>query len=193
MLVRSLIPFIFLATGCADPAGIDNLGQTTGEASTSGAETAPMESTSAEPTEPSTAVDGAWVVTDRILTLDECGMTDWLSEQELGTVEITGDWIDGFELVHSRGIESCTENEDATDAFRCDRRQEDDTRVQDDYGIDALLLLDIWATGSMVIDDTLTMTTEIITDCEGSGCWLAALETGGFPCHSTVVVTAEPL
>jgi len=139
-----------------------------------------------------TSVDGVWVVLERELTLDECGMSDWLDQQELGTVEMVGDWVDGFELTHSRGVEWCTEGEATADAYRCDVRQDQDTRVQDDYGIDALLVLDVWVTGTLDEHGDLSMTTEILTDCEGSGCWLAALETGGFPCHSTVVVQAEP-
>ena len=192
MWTRTLLPLLFLAIGCDPAEPLTNLSPTTDTDPTqgSGAETT---ASTVTPTEPSTAVDGSWVVVERTLTLDECGMAEWLSEQELGTVEVTGDWIDGFDVVHSRGLERCTEKEDALEDFRCDRRQDEDTRVQDDYGIDALLLLDIWTTGSMVMDETFTMTTEILTDCEGSGCWLAALETGGFPCHSTVVVTAEPL
>ena len=192
MWTRTLLPLLFLAVGCDPAEPLTNLNPTTNTDPTQGSGAGTTASTETLP-EPSTAVDGSWVVVERTLTLDECGMAEWLSEQELGTVEVTGDWIDGFDVVHSRGLERCTEKEDALDDFRCDRRQDEDTRVQDDYGIDALLLLDIWTTGSMVMDETFTMTTEILTDCEGSGCWLAALETGWFPCHSTVVVTAEPL
>ena len=185
-----------LAWGCgpqemdlAGSTGLDGDPATTSESTTAGNSTTSASSTT---TAPDTTIDGVWAVLDRQLTRDECGMADWLEQQELGTVTMVGDWVDGFELTHSRGIEWCTEGDASDDAYRCDLRQDEDTRVQEDYGIDALLILDIWVTGTLDSDGALAMTTEILTDCEGSGCWLAALDTGGFPCHSTVVVNAEP-
>jgi hypothetical protein len=191
---RSLVCLAVLATACTDLPASDNNGDP-GEVSSETQSTPELTSSTGEPPSATETerLDSVWQVTERFLTLDECGMESWLEDQELGQVDITGDLIVGFEMLHNRGLEACTMREDDVDAYRCDRRQDEDTSVQEDFGIDALLLLDIWATGTLVPGDALEMTTEIITDCQGSGCWLAALETGGFPCHSTVVVTAVPL
>ena len=189
---RFVVCLAALSLACAEVPSADPID--TGSAVSGGEDMGSNGTT--PPTETSSGsdvLDSQWSVMDRFLTLNECGMEAWLEDQALGEVEITGHLNQGFELLHNRGLEDCTMREDEVDAYRCDRRQDEDTSVQEDFGIDALLLLDIWATGTLVLGDTLEMTTEIITDCQGSGCWLAALETGGFPCHSTVVVTAEPL
>ena len=139
------------------------------------------------------SVDSLWQVEQREMTLDECNSSDWLDEQDLGTVELIGTRADGFVLLHDRGEEDCTfRSADGRD-YTCTRRLYEDPKVIEDFGIDAMLINDVWVSGEVIDGEWLAMTTQVITTCDGDDCWLAALTAGGFPCASTIEVEAVPL
>lgn len=134
-------------------------------------------------------LESTWEIVDQYLTVDGCGMADWLDKQTAGLLEVTGTRTEGMTITHNRGVEACT----ITGAdFDCDPRTDEDPSLMDDMGLDALLLLDLTAGGTLEEGVQMTMTTEIVADCTGDDCWLVEIMAGGMPCVSTLVVEAQP-
>jgi len=132
-------------------------------------------------------VDSDWQIVDQYLAEDGCNMADWIESREDGTLSLRGD-ADGFTITHNRGAETCLLVDDET--YICDQRQDEDTSVVEDFGLDALLLLTLNAEGDLA-GDALVMETTITADCEGADCWLVELTTGSMPCDSLLMVEAE--
>lgn len=132
-------------------------------------------------------LDSDWQIIDQYLTEDGCNMADWLESREDGTLALRGD-ADAFTITHNRGEETCGLTD--TQTYLCEERQDEDTTVVDDFGLDALLLLTLTAEGDLSGEE-LVMETTIRTNCEGGDCWLVELTTGSMPCDSVLMVEAE--
>ena len=135
------------------------------------------------------SLDSTWQIVDQYLTVDDCGMEDWLAGREEGQLVVEGTRTDGMLIDHNRGTEECTI--DVHD-FSCTSREDQDTSLVQDMGLDALLLLDMVATGTLHDGESMLMSTVIEADCSGGDCWLVELMTGGMPCSATLVVEAAP-
>ena len=192
------IPVFFLSSACAsqsydaDPSTesgpIEVPGDSPDDGGAGGADDPVGDDSGGEsmPDEP-VRVDSDWQIVDQYLAEDGCNMADWLESREDGTLSLRGD-ADGFIITHNRGAETCLLVGDET--YICDQRQDEDTSVVEDFGLDALLLLTLDAEGD-ISGDALVMETTITADCEGADCWLVELTTGSMPCDSLLVVEAE--
>jgi hypothetical protein len=132
--------------------------------------------------------EGEWTTLDEYLPLDACNMADWVSDGPGGTLILRTTEEAGLEISHGHGTEECSFDESG---FECLTRESEDTTAQDDYGLDALILLELSAGGVFDGRDLLEMQTEIVATCTGDDCWMVELATAEFPCEMQVVLEAE--
>ena len=149
----------------------------------------PVEEPAEEPQEERfEPVSGSWNKVNEYLPLDDCDMAEWVSDGPGGTIQLNVLGDDMLEIQHGHGNEDCTFTEAG---FNCNQRWKHDTTPQEDYGLDATIILNLKATGSFYGDAAMEMETEIDVDCEGPACWLVSLSTASFPCEMTVILEAE--
>ncbi len=132
---------------------------------------------------------GEWLTTEEYMATDDCNMGEWVVDGPGGEliVEVTSD--ETFELTHSRGTEHCTLS---GHTFSCDVWYSEDTTPQDEYGLDALITLELISHGWFDSNDSLVMETDVEADCDGGSCWLVSLTTSSFPCDMLVHLEASP-
>ena len=132
---------------------------------------------------------GDWLTTAEYMETDDCNMGEWVVDGPGGEliVDVTSD--DTFELTHSRGTEHCTLS---GHTFSCDVWYSEDTTPQDEYGLDALITLELVSHGWFDSNDSLVMETDVEADCDGGSCWLVSLTTSSFPCDMLVHLEASP-
>ena len=152
----------------------------------------PNDTGEAEPEEPTpfSPTEGEWTKLEEYLPLDDCNMADWVSDGPGGTITVAITGEKGMSIQHGHGAETCVFDEEG---FECSGRATEDTTAQDEYGLDALVLLDLQAQGLFESEDFLEMQTDIVARCEGEDCWLVELATAAFPCEMQVVLRAESL
>ena len=77
------------------------------------------------------------------------------------------------------------------DVFSCNSRETEDTTPSDEFGLDAVIILELTPHGTFTSETELEMITDVVTNCQGPDCWLVQLATSAMPCEMTVVTTAE--
>ena len=159
-------------------------GQDSGEFDGSGADSGGSE----EEPDGFAPIEGDWVKLDEYLPLDECNMGDWVSDGPGGLLVLSRVGTDGLDIAHDHGTETCTFDESG---FECRARQTEDTTAEEDYGLDALILLELAASGVFDGRDSLQMQTHIVANCAGDDCWMVELATAEFPCEMEVHLEAE--
>ena len=132
---------------------------------------------------------GSWLTTSEEMTLDDCGMAEWVTDGPGGTLLLTLEQESDLLIEHSQGVESCVLT---GDEYGCDSREDTDTTAIDEYGLDATILLTLSASGWFDGPDALVMSTDIVVNCEGDDCWLVELSTAWMPCEMSVQVEAIP-
>jgi hypothetical protein len=135
-----------------------------------------------------TPTEGQWTTTDEYLPVDACNMGDWVSDGPGGTIEIYTTGEDSLEIIHEKGTYDCVFDEVG---FECLSIESEDTTAQDEYSLDALIVLELTAMGSFNGKDSLEMLTEIVATCEGDQCWLVELATAAFPCGMQLLKEIE--
>ncbi len=133
---------------------------------------------------------GTWVTTDEYLPMDGCEMADWVTEGPGGEIEVVQTGDTRFTITHSRGTETCTIAGDKS--FSCEPYERLDTTPQDEYSLDAVLVMTLTSSGSLPSADKLLWDTAINVDCNGNACWAVSLATSSFPCSMKVHVDAKP-
>ncbi|MEE2830571.1 MAG: hypothetical protein VX498_15390 [Myxococcota bacterium] len=148
-----------------------------------------------------TPLEGNWVVTSSALSLDECGLEEWVDRGEPGSImylENTGDLT--FEMTF--GPESadisgggevvlCTINDDTLD-FQC--KTVDDLRdLDEEFNLDAVVPIGITSSGTFFAENAGTVASRVDLGCEGNDCYLVELLLGtSFPCTMIMDIEVEP-
>ena len=146
-------------------------------------------------------LEGNWVVTSSALSLDECGLEEWVDRGEPGSLmylENTGDLA--FEMTF--GLESdeisgggevirCTIN-GATLDYQCETA--DDLRdLGEEFNLDAVIPIGITSSGTFFSESEGTVASRVDLACEGGDCYLVELLLGtSFPCSMVMETEVEP-
>ena len=133
-----------------------------------------------EPTE------GSWITLREDMLFDDCDMADWVTDGpgDILTIELDADLF----ITHSRGTEACSLS---GTTYGCDMRVDEDTTAIDDYGLNALITLELTTSGYFDDTEAMIMQTDIVADCEGDDCWLVELSTAAMPCDMAIEIEAE--
>lgn len=140
------------------------------------------------PSEEFQPTNGAWVTVTETMPMDGCSMEDWVlnSPGDPIDVEVVSD--SDFEIVDSRVNLQCEYDEWG---FDCMPSLFTDTTTQEDFGLNATLVLNLETWGDFDGPGALTMHTDISASCSGPDCWLVALATSSFPCEMSLITEAE--
>jgi hypothetical protein len=142
----------------------------------------------APPEEGFLPVAGAWITTDEGMLVDECAMESWVLDGAGKTLML--DVIDAEELEIQGQYEPLECSYDSN-GFDCAPSATEDTTAQDEYSLDALIVLSLQTSGDFDGPDFFEMWTNITANCTGSDCWLVELATANFPCEMAVWTNVE--
>ena len=125
-----------------------------------------------------------WTVTGRSFTHDPCGAADWVSHGEVGN-QVT--------LLDDGGGKFTMAGEEPPDdqcqldgwSYDCDSRTDEDTTPQD-YGLDAIIVFDALVYGDFVDEASMTMSADVVLNCEGADCGVVEAIVGGSACELTL-------
>jgi hypothetical protein len=132
--------------------------------------------------------EGAWVTLSETMPLDGCAMAEWVVNAPGESLNVAVGEDSTFEIVDNRVNLECAYDETG---FDCSDSSFSDTTPQEEYGLNATLILALQTYGVFDGPEILTMYTDITANCSGSDCWLVALTTTSFPCEMSLVTEAE--
>lgn len=133
-------------------------------------------------------IDGAWFTLSESMPIDGCSMEDWVVNDPGQPIDISVNSDSNFDIIDSRVNLQCEYDETG---FDCLPSTFFDTTPNEEFGLNATLVLNLETYGEFDGPDLLTMHTEITADCSGSDCWLVAITTSAFPCEMSLVTEAE--
>jgi hypothetical protein len=133
-------------------------------------------------------IDGAWVTLSETMPLDGCSMEEWVVNAPGESLNVAVGEDSTFEIVDNRVNLECAYDDTG---FDCLDSTFNDTTPQEEYGLNATLILDLETYGVFDGPEMLTMYTDITANCSGSDCWLVALTTTSFPCEMSLLTEAE--
>ena len=133
-------------------------------------------------------IDGAWVTLSEAMPMDGCSMEDWVVNDPGQPIDVAVVSDSNFEIIDARVNLQCEYDETG---FDCLPSTFTDTTPNEEYGLDATLVLNLETYGEFDGPDLLTMHTEITANCSGSDCWLVAIATASFPCEMSLITEAE--
>ena len=134
-------------------------------------------------------IEGIWTVTQADLSSDECGLSEYVDRGEPGsTMDLQVADASAFEITFnaesdtSGGGEQTLCDMGSDQSYLCDPTQDESTLAQD-YGLSALILVDMTVDGLFVAEDEMDMSTQVDLSCDGDDCgWVEIFLGASFPC-----------
>ena len=127
--------------------------------------------------------EGTWVVEVADMSHDDCGLSNEMDRGEPGATMLLNS-LDGseFQLKFENSDSPVSCNLVDETGFDCEITNEEDTTAQD-YGLDALLLVEVFTSGNFGSDTWMDMSSEVQINCTGPDCATVEIFLGtSFPC-----------
>jgi hypothetical protein len=135
-------------------------------------------------------IEGAWEIIGEQMRWDDCNMQEWVIGDTTNPMQLVMLADGRFSLSHGEGTDIC---DLAEQAYTCVVRTTLDTTPEEDYGLDAVLNLEMTPSGTFEGSDRLILNTDVLVSCEGDACWLVELSTSAMPCTMGVETVAQAL
>jgi hypothetical protein len=194
MMTSMTLTFV-LTLGCATYDGTDLTEpesdydqQETEAADTDTADTEPEPEP--EPEAEFAPLEGPWEIVGESMRWDDCNMEEWVINGVSNPMQLVVLADGQFSLTHGKGTDLCDLEEQT---YSCEVRNVLDTTPEEDYGLDAVLTLEMTASGGFEGPEQLTLNTDVLVTCEGDACWLVELTTAFMPCTMGVETQAQAM